>query len=103
MRIGRGIDDWLSAQHPEIFRLHRHRQNILRLTSTAVESRQFSADDYVRIKRIGDDVTIFFGRDWLPIAKCDLAFIATALDSNRAAFLLPAVKSIRERIVRAHV
>jgi hypothetical protein len=54
----------------------------LRLTGAAIESSQLAANDDVGIEWIGDDVTIFLGCDRLPIAKCDLAFITAALDSD---------------------
>src|SRR3954464_19893 len=57
MRIERRKDNWLRPYHSEIFRLHRHRKNVLRLTSTTIESRQFAADDDVWLKRIRHDVT----------------------------------------------
>ena len=99
MPIERRKDHRLRAQHPEILRLHRHRQNVLRLTGPAIEPRQLPAVNDVRIDRIGDDITIFLGRDRLPIPKRDLAFVAAAFDTDRAAFLLPAVKPIRKRVV----
>src|SRR4029434_5367495 len=103
MRIERRKNNWLSSQHPEVFCLHRHRKNILRLTGAAIESRQLTADDNVWIERIGNDVTIFLGRDRLPIAERDLAFIPAAFDSDRTAFLLSAVKPVRKRVVGANV
>src|SRR5207248_5252378 len=69
----------------------------------AIESRQLTADDNVWIPRVGDDVTIFLGRDRLPIAECDFTFIAAAFDSDRTAFLLAAVKPVRKRVVGANV
>src|SRR5205823_14673912 len=93
----------LAPECSKIFRLYRHRQNILRLAGPAVEPRQFPADDDVRIERIGDDITVFLGGHWLPIAKRDLARVAAAFDSDRTAFLLATVKPIRKRVVRAHV
>src|SRR5207302_6987373 len=86
-------------QRSEIVRLHRDRQNALRLTGPAIEPRQLPAVNDVRIDRIGDDITIFFSRDRLPVPKGDLAFIAATFDTDRAAFLLPAVKAIRKRVV----
>src|SRR5439155_4849 len=93
--------NWLGAQHPEIVCLHRHRQNSLGLTGSSIELRQFATDDDVGIKWIGDNVAVFLGGDWLPVAKRDLAIVATTCDSNRAALLLTAVKTIRKRVVRA--
>ena len=75
----------------------------MRLTGVAIESRQLTADDNVWIERISNDVTIFLGRDRLPIAERDLAFIAPAFDSDRTAFLLSAVKPVRKRVVGANV
>src|SRR5439155_7588009 len=46
---------------------------------------------------------IFLGRDRLPIAERDFAFIAAAFDSDRTAFLLSAVKPVRKRVVGANV
>src|SRR6266403_3954939 len=83
MRIERRKDNRLGPQYPEVFCLHRHRKYILRLTGAAIESRQLTADDNVWIERIGNDVTIFLGRDRLPIAERDFAFLAAALDSAR--------------------
>ena len=103
MRIEWRKNNRLGAQHPEIVRLHWHRQNRLRLTGAPIESRQFATVNCVRIERIGHHVAVFLGRDRSPVAKRDLAFVATAADSNRAAFLLPAVKTIRKCIVRADV
>src|SRR5215831_13743261 len=91
-RIERRKDDRLGPQHPEIFRLDRHRKNVSRLTGTTIESRQLPADDDVWIERISNDVTVFLCRDRSPVAECDLAFIAAAFDSDRTTFLLPAVK-----------
>src|SRR5262245_24501529 len=103
MRIERRKNNRFSSQHPEIFRLHRHWKNVLHLTGATVKPRQFAADDDVWIERIGNDVTIFLGRDWSPVAKCDFAFVAPTFDSNRTALLLTAVKPVREGIVRADV
>ena len=103
MRIERRKDNRLGPQHPEVFCLHRHRKYILRLTGAAIESRQLTADDNVWIERIGNDVTVFLGRDRFPIAERDLALIAAAFDSDRTAFLLSAVKPIRKRVVGANV
>src|SRR6516162_9114981 len=102
-RIFRRKNYWLGAQHSKILRLHRHRQNVLRLPRTPIESRKFAPDDDVVVERIGDDVTVFLGRDRLPIAESDLALVAAAFDSDRTAFLLPAVKPIRKSIVCADV
>src|SRR5262249_38280625 len=88
-------------EHAEVLRLHRHRKNVLRLTGPAIESRQFTADDDVWIKRISNDITIFLRRNGTPVAKRDLAFIAAAFDYDRTAFLLPAVKPIGKRVIRA--
>src|SRR5437667_10402289 len=101
MRIERRKHNRFGAQHPEVFRLHRHRKYVLRLTGPTIESRQFTADDDVWIERIGNDVTIFLRRHGSPIAKRDLAFVAAAFDSYRTAFLLAAVKPIRKRVVGA--
>src|SRR6476620_6693029 len=76
MRIERRKDNRLGPQHPEIFRLHRHWKNVLRLTGATIESRQFTADDKLWIERIGKDVTIFLGRDRSPVAKRNLAVVA---------------------------
>jgi hypothetical protein len=103
MRIERRKDNRFGAQHPEIFRLHRHRKNVLRLTGTPVEPRQFAADDDVWIERIRNDVTIFLRRNRPPIAERDSAFVATAFDSNGPAFLLTAVEPIWKRVVCADV
>src|SRR5438045_2672530 len=102
-RIFRRKNYWFGPQHPEIFRFHRYRENVLRLTGASIEPRQFPANDDVRIERIGDDVTVLLSRDWLPVAERDLAFLTAALGSNRAAFLLPAVKPVRKRVVCADV
>ena len=75
----------------------------MRLTAATIEPRQFAADDNLRIERIGDDIAVFFGRHRLPIAKRNLACVAATSNSDRAAFLLPAVKPIRKSIVRAYV
>src|SRR5262249_50970189 len=103
MWIERRKNDWLGPQHSEIFCLHRHRKYVLHLTGAAIESRQFATDNDVWIERIGDNVTIFLGRDRFPIAERDLAFIAAAFDSDRPAFLLATVKPIRKSVVRADV
>ena len=103
MRIDRRKDNWLGAHHPEILRLHRHRQDCLGLTGSPIESGQFAADDDVRIERIGDNITVFLRRDWVPVAKCDFAVVAATCDSNRTALLLATIKTIRKRVVRAHV
>ena len=91
MRIERRKNNRLGPQHPEVFCLHRHRENILRLTGAAIESRQLTANDKVCIERIGNDVTIFLGCDRLPIAESDLALVPAAFDSDRSAFLLAAI------------
>src|SRR4029077_5767948 len=103
MRIERRKDNRLGPQHPEIFRLHRHWKNVLRLTGATIESGQFAADDNVWIERIGNHVTIFLGRDRSPVAKRNLAVVAATFDSDRPAFLLTAVKPIRKRVVCADV
>src|SRR5437762_8389162 len=103
MRIERRKDNRLGPQYSKIFWLHRHRKYILFLAGAAIESRQLTANDNVWIERIDNDVTIFLGRDRLPIAERDLALIAAAFNSDRAAFLLAAVKPIRKRVVRANV
>src|SRR5436190_7542509 len=100
MRIERRKDNRLGPQHPEVFRLHRHRKYVLRLTGAAIESRQLPADDDVWNERISDDITIFLRRNRTPVAKRDLALIAAAFDSDGTAFLLSAVKPIRKRVVR---
>src|SRR5262249_26763515 len=96
MRIERRKDNRLGPQHPEIFRLHRHWKNVLRLAGATIESRQFAADDDVWIERIGNDVTVFLGRNASPIAEGDSAFVAATFDSNRTTFLLTAVEPIRK-------
>src|SRR5690242_9980717 len=101
MRIEWRKDNGFRAQHPKIFRLHRYRKNVLRLTSAPIKSGQFSADDDVRIERIGDDVTVFFRRDRLPVAERDFAVVPAAFDSDGTAFLLSAVKPVRKRVVCA--
>src|SRR5262249_54507182 len=93
----------LGPYHPEIFCLHRYRKNILRLTGAAIESCQLTANDNVWIERIGNDVTIFLGGHWLPIAESDLAVVPATFYSDRTAFLLAAVKPIGERVVCANV
>src|SRR4029077_2672130 len=103
MRIEWRKDNRLGPQHPEIFRLHRHRKNVLRLTGAPIESRQFTADDDVWIEWIGNDITIFLRRNRSPVAERNLAFVAATFDADRTAFLLTAVKPIRKRVVRAHV
>src|ERR1700719_1066715 len=103
MWVGWRINYWLGPQHPKIFRLHRHGQNVLRLIGSPIESRQFAADHYVRIEWVGDDVTVFLRRDRLPIAEGNLAFISPALNSNRTAFLLSAVKRGPNPVIPAHV
>src|SRR6185503_11863714 len=103
MRVERRKNNWLGPYHTEIFRLHRHWKNVLRLTSAAIESRQFAADDDVWIERIGNHVTIFLGRDRSPVAEGNRAVVTAAFDSDRTAFLLTAVKPVRKRVVRAHM
>src|ERR1700720_3314187 len=98
MRILRRKNYRLGPQSPEILGWHRHRKYVLSLPGPAIEPRQFAANDNVRIERIGDDVTVFLGRDRLPIAKRDLASVAATFDSHRTAFLLSAVKPIGERV-----
>ena len=75
----------------------------MRLTSATIEPRQFASNNDVRIERIGNDIAVFFCGNRLPIAKRNLTLITTALDSDRTAFLLAAIKLIRKRIVRADV
>src|SRR6266567_1448601 len=58
MRIERRKDNRLGPQHPEVFRLHRHRKYVLRLTGAAIESRQLAANDNVWIEWIGNHVTV---------------------------------------------
>src|SRR6476646_11868890 len=103
MRVEGRKDYRLGPQHPEICCLHRHRKNILRLTGATIESCQLTADDNVRIERIGNDVTIFLGRNRLPIAERNRALIATAFDSDRTTFLLAAVMPLWKRVVCAYV
>src|SRR5580765_2394799 len=90
MRIQRRKDNRLGPYHPKIFRLHRHWQNVLRLTGATIESRQFPADDDVGIERIGNDVTIFLRRNRSPVAERNRAIVAAAFDSDRTTFLLTA-------------
>jgi len=54
----------------------------LGLTGASIESRQLTANDNVRIERIGNDVTIFLCCDRLSIAERDLALIAAAFDPD---------------------
>src|SRR4029434_5730161 len=103
MGVERGKDNRLGPYHPEIFRLHRHRKNVLRLTSATIKPRQFASNNDVWIERIGNDITIFLGRNRLPIAERNFPLVPTAFYSNRTAFLLTTVKPIRERVVRADV
>src|SRR4030095_15525045 len=103
MGVERGKDNRLGPYHPEIFRLHRHRKNVLRLTSATIEPRQFASNNDVRIERIGNDITIFLGRHRLPIAERNFPFVATAFNSNRTALLLTAIKPVRKRVVCAYV
>src|SRR5919109_258590 len=103
MRIERRKDHRLRAQHPKILRLHRHRQNVLRLTGPTIKSCQFTAYNDIRIEWIGDDVTVLLGRDRLPVAKCDLAVVAATCNCDRTALLLATVKPIRKRVVRAYM
>src|SRR5512133_3291933 len=103
MRIERRKNNRLASQHPEIFGLHWHGKNVLRLTGAPIEPRQLTADDDVWIEGIGNDVTIFLRRNWSPVAKRDSALVAAAFDSDRAALLLTAVKPIRKRVVGAHM
>src|SRR5262245_16853386 len=94
-------DDRLGPQHREIFCLHRHWKYVLGLTRAAIESRQFAANDDVRIEGISADITNFLGRIRLPVAKRDLAFVAAAFDSNPTALLLSTLKATRKRVVSA--
>src|SRR4029077_19597116 len=103
IRIERRKNNRLGPYHTEIFRLYRHRKNVLCLASAPIESRQFPADDEVGIERIGNNVTILLGRDRSPVAERNRAIVATAFDSDRTAFLLTAVKPVRKRVVRAHM
>src|SRR5205809_2797826 len=91
MRIDRRKDHGLGAQHSKIGRTQWHWKNPLRLTSASIVARQLSAIDHIGIERIGDDITIFLGRDRVPITKGDGAIIAAAGDSDRTALLLTAV------------
>src|SRR5262252_5052504 len=56
MRIERRKDNRLGPKHAEILRLHGLGKNVLRLTGPAIESRQFTADNNVWIKRISNDI-----------------------------------------------
>ena len=103
VRIGRGKDNRLGAQHSKIRRLQRHRQNTLCLPGATVVARQFAAIDDVGIKRISHDVAILLGSNRVPIAKSDCAVIAAASDSDGAALLLAAIQSIGKRVVRTDV
>src|SRR5207302_10306931 len=103
VRIERRKDNRLGPQHPEVFCLHRHWKYILRLTGAAIESRQLTADDNVWIQRVGDDVTILFGGDRLPLAECDFSFIAAAFASHRTSLIVFAVDPIRPHVLSAHV
>src|ERR1051325_11719696 len=88
MWIFRREDYRFSPQRAEIFRLNRHRKNVLRLPSPAIEPRQLSADDDVWIERVRNDIAVFFSCDRLPIPERNLARIAATFDSDRATFLL---------------
>src|SRR6476661_5025445 len=103
MRIERGKHNRLGPYHPEIFCRHRHWKNVLCLTSPPIESRQFAADDDVWIEWIRNDVTIFLSGHGSPVAERNLAVVAAALNSDRTAFLLTAVKSVRKRVVRTYM
>src|SRR5882724_9432305 len=103
MRIERRKDNRLGPQHPEVFCLHRPRKYILCLTGAAIESRQLTTNDNVWIQRIGNHVTVLLGGNGFPVAERDLAFIAAAFDSDRTAFLLSAVKSVRKSVVGANM
>src|SRR5262245_66340177 len=65
-------DDRLGPQHPEIFCLHRHWKYVLGLTCAAIESRQFAANDDVRMEGISDDRTKFVGRNGVAVATRDV-------------------------------
>src|SRR5436190_2510086 len=82
LRINWRKDNRLRAQHPKILGLHRHRQNALRLAGSSIEPRQFTADDDIRIERIGDDITVFLRRNRLPIPKRDLSIVTATCDSG---------------------
>ncbi|MBK7708602.1 MAG: hypothetical protein IPJ30_23295 [Acidobacteria bacterium] len=51
-------------------------RNVLDLSRSLVESRQFAAVDYVRIERIGRDITVFLDTDGAPVSSDDRARVA---------------------------
>ena len=79
------------------------RQDVLRLVRAAIEAREPAAVNDVGILRRGRDVAVFLRADRLPVAKSDRAVRPAAGDSDRAAFLLPAVEAIGEGVIRADV
>src|SRR5438477_7347432 len=68
-----------------------------------MEARQPPTIDDVRIQRIGSNVAVRLGPDWVPLAKIDRAITAATGDADRTAFLLAAVQAIRKRVVGTDV
>jgi len=77
----------------------RNGRDVLNLPSGPVKLRNFAsaaAVDYVRIERIGCDVTVFDYADGTPIAEGDGAVVAAAWRCRRTALLLAGANLIRE-------
>ena len=86
-----------------IARTQRDRRNFLRLASAFVEPLDLAAEEDAGFQRIGNDVTILFGADRMPITLRGLAPRATAAHARRTALLLSAADPIRKALVGGDV
>src|ERR1019366_3969406 len=93
MRINWREHNWLGANHAEVRPKDQLRNHVLRLCRAPVIARQLAAEHNVGIERIGHDIPVFFRRHWMPIAKRDLAIVATTGNASRAALLLSAAQA----------
>src|SRR6202140_28611 len=75
------------------------RRNVGNFAELLIGARQTRAVNNVGVERIYSNVAIFKNSDRMPFAKSDLAIIAAAQRSRRAAFLLRAIYPIGKAIV----
>ena len=99
VRIDRREDHRLGAHDAKIAATKWFGHDVLCLRDAAIVTRQLAAVDNVRIKWIGNNITVFFGADRMPFAESDLAIVAATGNARRAALLLATAQTIRKRII----
>src|SRR6267378_4289855 len=99
MRIDGREYDRLCSQHAKIRSPKWFRQNVLSLRGATLVTRKHSAIHNVRVKWIGNHVTIFFSAHRMPFSESYLAVVATTSDAGGAALLLTAAQSIWKSVV----